>query len=546
MRYVTRRVAALAACLLLAGPALAAQDSTGVAPVAIVSAARIGWSRWPDFGRYVDLLSRLYAADTPIWFAGAALGPAGRSAIGELLAASEHGLDPRDYDAFILDSLARASDRAPLPGTDRVRFDVLLSLGLVRYLDDLQRGRMHPPTLGHTPAERPDLASGVAAAIGADSVPRLVTASAPQLGQYRRLQRLLHRYRQLAADASLAPIPLRVTVRPDRSFAGLAALAHRLVAVGDLPVEAFPPEGDSAYSGALVTAVRRFQQRHGLEQDGVLGPATIAALNTPFSHRVREIELALERLRWLPPIGRQPFIVVNIPQFELIAFDSTGETAPPTVNMRVIVGKALRTRTPVMLEQMRYLEFRPYWNVPRSILVNEIVPILRRNPNYLQSNDMEMVGPGDLPAGDRPGGDAIGRLLRGELRVRQRPGPENSLGLIKFVFPNASNVYLHGTPHLQLFERTRRDFSHGCIRLERPEALAVWLLRDQPGWNLDRVRSAMSADTSSRSMLSHPVPVVIFYTTAVVRSDGSAWFYADIYGHDRELDEALRAGPTSP
>jgi murein L,D-transpeptidase YcbB/YkuD len=294
----------------------------------------------------------------------------------------------------------------------------------------------------------------------------------------------------------------------------------------------------------VVTAVRRFQQRHGLDQDGVLGRATIAAVNTPFSHRVREIELALERLRWLPPIGRQPFVVVNIPQFELIAFDSTSQTAPPAINMRVIVGKALQTRTPVMLEQMRYIEFRPYWNVPRSILVKEIVPALRRNSNYLQSNDMEMVGPGDQPAGDRPGGGAIGRLLRGDLRVRQRPGPENSLGLIKFVFPNASNVYLHGTPHMQLFERTRRDFSHGCIRLEHPEALAVWLLRDQPGWNLEQVQSAMNAERSSRLLLSHPVPVVIFYTTAVVRSDGSAWFYADIYGHDRELDEALRAGST--
>jgi murein L,D-transpeptidase YcbB/YkuD len=319
-----------------------------MAPGAIVSAARIAWSRWPDFGRYVDVLSRLYAVDAPVWLAGAALRPAGRSAIGELLAASEHGLDPRDYDAFILDSLARVNDRTPFVGTERARFDVLLSLGLVRFLDDLQRGRMHPRPLGHTPVQRPDLASSVTAAIRADSIPRLVTASAPQLGQYRKLQRLLHRYRQLAADSTLAPAPFSVTVRPGQPYAGAAALAHRLVAVGDLAVAAFPAEGDSTYAGALVTAVRRFQQRHGLDQDGVLGRATIAALNTPFSHRVREIELALERLRWLPPIGRQPFIVVNIPQFELVAFDSTSETAPPAVNMRVIVGKALRTRTPVM------------------------------------------------------------------------------------------------------------------------------------------------------------------------------------------------------
>ena len=546
MSRVRGCVAVLAACLLFPARAPAAQDWAGATPARIIAAARIGWSRWPDFGRYVDVLSRLYSGDSPVWLDGTGPGPAGRAAIGALLAASEHGLDPHDYDAFVLDSIARVNERTPLAATERVRFDVLLSLGLVRYLDDLRRGRLHPRPLGNMPIQRPDLASSVAAAIQGDSVARLVAASAPQLGQYRKLQRILHRYRQLAADSTLLSVPFRVTVRPGQACAGLGALAHRLVAVGDLPVEAFPAEGDSIYQGPVVTAVRRFQQRHGLDQDGVLGRATIAAVNTPFSHRVREIELALERLRWLPPIGRQPFIVVNIPQFELIAFDSTSETVPPAINMRVIVGKALQTRTPVMLEQMRYIDFRPYWNVPRSILVKEVVPALRRNPNYLQSNDMEMVGPGDQPAGDQPGAGAIGRLLRGDLRIRQRPGPENSLGLIKFVFPNASNVYLHGTPHMQLFERTRRDFSHGCIRLEQPEALAVWLLRDQPGWNLEEVQSAMNAERSSRLLLSHPVPVVIFYTTAVVRSDGSAWFYADIYGHDRELDEALRAGPTPP
>jgi len=546
MRPMTRGWAVLGACLFLASGGLPAQDSAAVAPHAIVSAARIGWSRWPDFGRYVDVLSRLYPADAPIWLDGTILSSAGRSAIGELLASSEHGLDPRDYDSFTLDSLARVNDRTPLTMGERTRFDVLLSLGLIRYLDDLQRGRLHPRPLGHSPVQRPDLASSVASAIRGDSMPRLVAASAPQLGQYRNLQRMLHRYRQLAADTLLGPIPDKAPIRPGQPCTCVQALAHRLLAVGDLGVGDFPQETDSLYDGVLVTAVRRFQQRHGLDQDGVLGRATVAAINTPFSHRVREIELALERLRWLPPIGRQPFLVVNIPQFELVAFDSSSETVPPALSMRVIVGQALRTRTPVMLEQMRYIDFRPYWNVPRSILVREIVPALRRDPKYLQSNDMEMVGPGDRPAGDWPAGDAIGGLLRGTLRVRQRPGPENSLGLIKFVFPNASNVYLHGTPHMQLFERTRRDFSHGCIRLERPEALAVWLLRDQPGWNLERVQSAMNADSSSRLLLSHPVPVVIFYTTAVVRSDGSAWFYADIYGHDRELDEALRAGPTSP
>ena len=544
-----RRPAALGVLSLLAGlgaPA-AAQGSLPLTPRAIVATARIAWSRWPDFGRYVDVVGRLYAErDAPIWLDGDHVRPAAHGAIGELIAASNQGLDPRDYDGYTLDSIARAGDAATLAPVDRVRFDVLLSVALVRYLDDLRGGRTHPPPLSRMPVERADIAPGVLAAIRGDSVGKLVTASAPQLAQYRNLQRLLFRYRQLAADSLLRPVPGGPTVRPGQPFPGLAALAHRLLAVGDLVVDSFPAEGQTTYDGRVERAVRRFQLRHGLEPDGVLGPATLEAVNTPFSHRVREIELALERLRWLPPLGHQQFVVVNIPQFALFAFDSTGGTGAPTLEMRVIVGKALDTRTPVMFDQMRYIEFRPYWNVPRSILVKEVIPALRRNPKYLQDNDMEMVGSRDRPAGDRPGPIEIGRLLKGELRVRQRPGPDNSLGLAKFVFPNDQSIYLHGTPNTQLFARSRRDFSHGCIRVEAPAALAAWLLRDQAEWNRDRIRQAMDAPTVSRVLLSDPVPVIIFYTTAVVRPDGSAWFYADIYGHDRQLDEALRTGPTPP
>ena len=170
------------------------------------------------------------------------------------------------------------------------------------------------------------MAPGVLAAIEGDSVGKLVTASAPQLAQYRNLQRILYRYRQLAADSLLSTVPAGPTVRPGQPYPGLVALAHRLLAVGDLAVDSFPADGQTTYDGPVVGALRRFQLRHGLEPDGVLGRATLEAVNTPFSHRVREIELALERLRWLPPLGHQPFVVVNIPQFALFAFDSTGGT----------------------------------------------------------------------------------------------------------------------------------------------------------------------------------------------------------------------------
>jgi murein L,D-transpeptidase YcbB/YkuD len=266
-----------------------------------------------------------------------------------------------------------------------------------------------------------------------------------------------------------------------------------------------------------------------------------AARDSSLVPRVRQIELALERLRWLPPLGQQRVLVVNIPAFELFAFDSIGGEGIPALQMKVIVGKALDTRTPVLVEQMRTVEFRPYWNVPRSILVNELLPALRRNPQYLRKNDMELVAARDRVVGDAVTVEVLRQLATGALRVRQRPTPKNALGPVKFVFPNAANIYLHGTPQPRLFARTRRDFSHGCIRVEDPAALAAWVLRDQPTWPIDSVRAAMAGPRTRRVPLTRPIPVIAFYTTAVVAPGDSIVFYNDIYGHDRRLDAALRA-----
>jgi murein L,D-transpeptidase YcbB/YkuD len=295
-----------------------------------------------------------------------------------------------------------------------------------------------------------------------------------------------------------------------------------------------------------VEGVRRFQRRHGLTDDGVIGPGTFRALNTPLGHRVRQIELTLERLRWLPELGGYRLVVVNIPAFRLFAFDSVGGTGAPTQHMRVIVGKAVDTRTPVLVEQLRYLEFQPYWNIPRSILVNELLPQIRRQPGYLRQHGMELVGSGDRVSGDTVTRAVLDHLARGELRVRQRPSPHNPLGRVKFVFPNQADVYLHGTPDTSLFARDRRDFSHGCIRVERPVDLAAWVLGNQPAWPRDSVEAAMASKPTRRVLLSRAVPVVLFYTTAVALPDLGMAFYEDIYGHDRRLDQALRAGHIPP
>jgi murein L,D-transpeptidase YcbB/YkuD len=208
--------------------------------------------------------------------------------------------------------------------------------------------------------------------------------------------------------------------------------------------------------------------------------------------------------------------------------------------MPVVVGQALDWRTPLLFEQLRYVEFRPYWNVPRSILTGEIVPMLEWNPGYLRLHEMELVNRRGRVLGDSVTPAILRRLRRGELRVRQRPGRHNALGLVKFIFPNGQNVYLHDTPRKELFEESERDFSHGCINVADAPTLAAWVLRDLPEWTKDTVEAALAGSRTRRVLLREPMPVLVFYTTAVARGDGSVWFYPDIYRHDRELLDALK------
>jgi murein L,D-transpeptidase YcbB/YkuD len=214
----------------------------------------------------------------------------------------------------------------------------------------------------------------------------------------------------------------------------------------------------------------------------------------------------------------------------------------------VIVGRAMRTQTPVFANQMKYVIFRPYWLVPTSILRNELIPKTRRDPNYLEDHGFEVVnGNGGVVPSSPASDDVINGLRSGSLRVQQKPGPTNALGLVKFIFPNQYNVYLHSTPQPELFDRSRRDFSHGCIRVERPADLAAWVLRDKPQWTLDKIKAAMQSGPDNVQVnLDKPVPVLILYSTAVVEPDGEVRFFEDIYGHDAALAKVLAAGPPYP
>jgi len=495
-------------------------------------------------------LTRLYETGeyAPLWVDGSGRpSPDARDALALLADAARDGLDPADYGASILTSTATVlAGMSAAPVSTMAAFDTGLSASALRYLRQVHSGRVDPRAIGFrmtTPPDDHDYVALLRSAVTSHRVPEAAAGLAPPLALYRALRSMLVRYRALAADPMLQPpLPPATAVRPGESYAGLGALYRLLVGLGDLPADAPAPSASSVYEGTLVDAVEHFQLRHGLEADGVLGTRTQAALRVPLAWRVRQIELSLERLRWLPHLRQERVLAVNIPMFRLGVWDSTSPDGRPSFATGVIVGRALNTMTPVFVEELEYLIFRPYWNVPPSILRNEILPALTRDPDYLRRQDMEIVsGPGDdaRPVAFTP--ETFAGLQAGRLRVRQRPGPRNSLGLVKFVFPNDANVYMHGTPAQQLFSRSRRDFSHGCVRVEDPVALAEWALKGQNDWTRDRIVATMNGNQPRRVDLIRPIQVILFYVTAVVMpEDGTVHFAEDIYGHDTKLDRALK------
>lgn len=471
------------------------------------------------------------------------LGSSVRRAVGMLANAAADGLDPAGYDvAGIVQRLSTFPATTPAVAAG---FDVRLSAGVLRFYRHLHLGRVNPRALGlpfGAPADTHDFAALLHAALASGRVIQRARELAPPFTQYLLLREQLIRYRQLAASFS-GSLAFTDTIHPGDVYADLATLHQLLVTLGDLPPDRPSPEDvyDGIYDEPMVSGVGRFQARHGLDIDGVIGRATWAALTVPLTWRVRQIELALERLRWLPDLAGGRVIAVNIPMFRLFAWNSLPSTDLPALSMKVVVGRALRTQTPVFADQMEYVIFRPYWNVPASILRNELLPVIRRDAAYLTRQNMEIVqGEGDtspvLPATP----ENIARLGQPGVRLRQRPGPNNSLGLIKFMFPNDNSVYMHDTPATQLFARSRRDFSHGCIRVADPVGLAEWVMSDLPGWPRDAILEAVQGPSNRRIDLPEPIQVVIFYTTAIVQpEDGAVHFADDIYGHDTSLDKAM-------
>lgn len=458
-----------------------------------------------------------------------------KEAAAMLAAAADHGLDPRDYDA---------GGPAWTGGSLTAAFE--------RYLADLALGRIDPRSIHHRFSVAPragfDPAPALRAALASGRLADAVDAAVPPLPLYGALRGALATMNTLAGHAAwnqrLAPLPVPRGARagklePGKPWAGLPLLAERLALWGDLPAGALAAGDKPAlYEGALVDAVRAFQQRHGLEADGVIGRATLAALEVPPATRARQIALTMERLRWTPLMQGPRMIVVNIPEYVLRAYEVVDGRIQVQAQMRIIVGKAMDHETPLFDERMRSIEFSPFWNVPPSIARAETIPRLRRDPGYWTRQGFEFVGAGGVDTVLTQ--DKLNAVRAGQLRIRQRPGPANALGDIKFVFPNRDNIYLHHTPSVGLFARERRDFSHGCIRIEDPVALARFVMAGMAGWDEARIRGQMAAGTSTTVPLAEPIPVLIAYGTVLFKQ-GRIHFYDDVYGHDARLQAALDA-----
>ena len=452
--------------------------------------------------------------------------------------ADQDGLDPDDYGATAIAALLDAT------GPDALaELELRLSLGLIQFISDLASGRVEPsevdPELFVYPQDI-DHAAVIRAAADASDLDTFVAGFRPAQDEYQRARAALAEFRARAARGDdWGVVPEGPTLDPGMTDPRIAWLRARLLASSDAEEARLAAVGAAApefYDHALEAAVRRFQYRHGLEQDGRVGRRTIEALNVPIEQRIRQIVLNLERRRWMPDDRGERYVFVNLADFELKLVDG-----PRTVfDTRVVVGAPYH-RTPVFSAEMTYVEINPYWNVPPSIARNELLPEIKADPGYLAANGFELLTGWDNGAAIDPWTIDWSRIGPENFawRLRQKPGASNALGRIKFMFPNRFNVYLHDTPARHLFDRAERSFSHGCIRVEQPVTFGAFVLAGQDDWSRERLEAAIASGERMIVPLEKPLPVHIAYLTAWVNKDGTVHFRNDVYGRDTRLAAAL-------
>lgn len=438
------------------------------------------------------------------------------------------GLHSEDYNIQALNASWQQLKATPEPTFEQLAlFDTTLSNNLLSYYSDIRYGRVNPKKVRfdfQVNKEHLKLAQSTFNASKDGAFAALADNLESKLVFYRNLKHALNQYQQAAREHKNLHFSFSGALKEADSDPQIVELRSLLTTLGDLiPAKNSSNAKSLIYDAELVAGVKNFQHRHDLNASGVLNKETVAALNVPLANRIEPIELSLERMRWVPEPSEDRFVLVNIPSFRLWAFDSLKDEKLKPLTMRVVVGKAAGTQTPSFSSKMEYVEFRPTWSVPQSIIKNEMMSKLENNPGYFSRRGMKVTYHDD-----------------GGISIRQESGDSNALGLVKFLFPNNHSVYFHDTPSKQFFSRSRRDFSHGCVRLAEPGVMAEFVLKKQKeAWTPEKIQKAMHKGGLKRVTLEAPIPVVIFYGTALALNNNGVSFFQDVYGHDRTLKNAL-------
>ena len=467
----------------------------------------------------------------PAWTDRKGFLPRGEVLLRALRGARADGIDPRRYHAHAVEVLLTRAQREHaqgLPVGDVLgNVDMVLTEAFVRYANDLVGGTLDPDSSGVSwliPRSDATDAALLERLLERDDLEQALDELRPSVPFYHHLRRALPRYETVVAAGGWLPVSAGERLEQGVRSPRVLEVRRRLVAEGD-PVEsalvADAPDPD-LFDASLARAVEHFQERHGIDADGAVGAETVEAMNVAAEDRLLAVLLNLDRWRWLPRQLGQRYLLVNVAGFEMAVM----EASEPVLRMNVVVGKE-GWNTPVFQDTLEHIVVNPFWNVPPSIIKRDLIPAMQRDPGYLARNGFEIVRGG--------GGDSYQGLA-----IRQRPGRNNSLGEVKFLFPNAMNVYLHDTPAKHLFKKSRRAFSSGCIRVEKPRELAEYLLRtatSQPPGTYERLRATGREQWVA---LNEKIPVYILYFTAWADPQGSVAFYSDVYRRDRALDEMAR------
>ena len=480
----------------------------------------------------------------PAWCSDKGILPQAESLITEIKGAHDEGLEPDDYHlANILSLIEKIKNQQALEKTVSPELwadlDLLLTDAFMLYASHLLAGRVNPETIHSdwtvsTPTA--DLTNILQSALNNNQIKKALIDFRPNHPGYSELKTYLAHYRNIAKEVHDSPLLVGTPLQKGDKGTSVEILRERLIILGDLYAD--NKDQTDIFDETIEEAVLRFQKRHGLKQDGIVGPRTLEMLNTSLPKRIRQIELNMERWRWFPRDIGNRYLIVNIADFKFWVTENHRRV----LDMRVVVGRPYR-RTPVFSAKMTFMVINPYWNIPQRLAIKDVLPKFKKNIHYLEQQKIKIFKDWSENAVEiDPETIAWNKIDPGNFtyKLRQEPGPRNVLGQMKFIFPNKFAVYLHDTPNRSLFKKNNRDFSSGCIRVEEPFSLAAYLLQDDPSWTRERLMETIENKTPQIIGFKRPITVHLQYWTAWVDETGRLNFRHDIYDRDRPLDRALK------